>query len=370
MTQQENLRKTLRGETPAWIPFAPNFWQWFTHHQAMKTLPAELRDCKDYIDAMKVLGCDIFSRNISSGFRECNRKLTPQVTLSEEPIGQRKIVEYNTPYGTLRIIDQHQRALTTSHQEEYFVKDWAKDGDACNYLLDQLEYEWDEETCMNVIDKIGDDGIYNMPLAWSPLKMLHNLCGLEYTCYLVMDYPDVAKKLCDDYWQKLQPIFERVAKHPRVESVILMDNVDTPFYPPALLEEYWTPYLKKVTTLLHQHGKYLFVHGCGKLAKLAPQFVEAQITGIEGVAHPYLGDWCVREAQACHSRYIFMGGFSAQEQEEPDENIVRAFYRDYLATARKERFIFSSSCQTSIGTPWERIKLVRDICREWGGSPV
>ena len=50
-----------------------------------------------------------------------------------------------------------------------------------------------------------------------------------------------------------------------------------------------------------------------------------------------------------------------------DEKQVFDFYDDYLPAARKERFIFSSACNTAINTPIERLLLVREICREWGG---
>jgi uroporphyrinogen-III decarboxylase len=165
-------------------------------------------------------------------------------------------------------------------------------------------------------------------------------------------------------------VLKRLAAHPDVESVILMDNVDTPFYAPSLAAEYWSPYVKDAADLMRARGKYVFVHACGKLAGLAPQFAQTRVSGLEGVAHPPLGDWTAAQAQTCHPGFIFLGGFSAHEQEETRSDAsVRAFYREYLASAHKERFIFASSCQTAIHTKWERIKLVRDICREWGGAP-
>ena len=39
LTRQQNLRLVLAGQTPAWVPFAPNFAQWFHHHQKFASLP-------------------------------------------------------------------------------------------------------------------------------------------------------------------------------------------------------------------------------------------------------------------------------------------------------------------------------------------
>jgi hypothetical protein len=370
MTRKENLRLVLAGKKPRWVPFAPNFSQWFGHHRKFNLLPEELRGCGDYIDAMKALGCDIFSRNLDGGCRGENTTLTPRSTVVPGSTGPRRTTEYATPFGTLREVHQEQTSLSTGHQEEYCVKDWKRDGDALRYFLEQRRHRWDEEAFAATHAKVGGDGIVNVPFGVSPLKMLHGYLGLEYTCFFVMDEPAAAKALCDEFWQtQMRPVLHALANHPLVESAILMDNVDTPFYPPALAAEFWTPYVKEAAEVMRARGKTLFVHACGKLAGLAGEFSEARVSGLEGISHPPLGDWPAAAAQTCHPEFIFVGGFSAREQELLGDAQVRAFYREYLGAARKERFIFASSCQTSIDTKWERIKLVRDLCREWGGCP-
>ena len=370
MTRRDNLRLTLAGKIPRWVPFALNFAQWYEHHRRFESLPAELRGCGDYVDAMKALGCDIFSRNLDGGFRTGDAKLVQKVTTIPADTGPRTIVEYETPYGTLRGITQFQTRLTTSHTEEYLVKDWSADGDAFRCYLDQRVASWDEEAFDTVDRKIGDDGLVNVPVACTPLKFLHLTFGLEYTCLFAMDHPEAAEQICRTYWGQVWPVLEQLARHRRVESICLMDNVDTPFYSPALAGEFWAPYVRQTTELFASRRKTVFVHACGKLAGLNEVFATCGVSGLEGIAHAPLGDWSAVEAQRCHDRFIFIGGFSAHEQELPSDDEVRAFYREYLPRARKDRFIFSSSCQTSIATPWERIKLVRDICREWGGYPA
>ncbi|MCE9614329.1 MAG: hypothetical protein K8T26_08635 [Lentisphaerae bacterium] len=370
LTKRDNLRNVLTGGEPAWVPFALNFAQWFGHHRTFGTLPVDLRGCASYIQAMKVLGCDIFSRNLDGGYRERDTLLKAREHDVSASTGSRRTITYETPYGTLQMVRQQQVALSTSHEEEHFVKDWDRDGDAFRYLLDQRVYEWDEAVFDAVDREVGDDGLVNVPVACTPLKMLHNQFGLAYSCLFVVDHPEAAQSICDLYWAKLRPLLQRLAAHPRVASVILMDNVDTPFYPPALARLYWAPYVKEAAALMRANGKYLFVHACGKLAGLSPIFADCRVTGLEGVAHPPLADWTAPAAQACHPDFIFMGGFGAHEQESMGDAEVRAFYAGYLARASRRRFIFSSSCQTSIHTPWDRIKLVRDICRAWGGAPT
>ncbi len=369
LTKRENLRRVLAGEEPAWVPFAMNFAQWYQHHRRFGSLPPELRGCADYVAAMKVLGCDIFSRNIEGGFFERDTLLKAREVDETAPIGPRRTIVYETPYGRLRMIRQQQAALSTSYEEEHFVKDWARDGDAFRVLLEQRELDWDEAVFDALDRAVGDDGLVNVPAGCTPLKMLHHHFGLSYSCLFMVDHPAAAHALCECWWAKLRPVLERLARHPRVASVILMDNVDTPFYPPSLAREYWAPYVAEAATLMRAHGKPLFVHACGKLAGLRSVFAECRVSGLEGIAHPPLGDWTAAQAQACHPGFIFIGGFGAHEQEHMDDAALQAFYRDYLGQAQRRRFIFSASCQTSIHTPWERLLRVRDICREWGGSP-
>lgn len=370
ITRQENLRRVLRGDEPAWIPFAPNFYQWYCHHRAQGSLPAELRPCRDYIDAMQVLGCDIFSRNLESGFAWHERgPATSERVSTENALGTRIERIITTPHGSLSEISQEQRAISTGHQESYLVKDWARDGKAFRVWFDGLEPTWDERPFLENTRRIGDDGLVNLSFFQSPLKFLHNHFGLDYSCYFCADFPDEAKAICDELWARQRPLLVALAEHPQVASVILQDNVDTPFYPPRMVARYWAPYLADAVSILRPRGKHLFVHACGKLRGLARIFAEVGVTGLEGVSHAPLGDWSPAEATACHDRFVYVGGWSGHEQTMADEGAFRDHYARFLAAMPRRRTIFSSSCNTAIETPWERILLVRDLVRQWGGSP-
>lgn len=126
----------LRGETGQWVPCALNFLQWFDCHKKRGTLPQELQG-KTYIEAMKALDCDLFSRNIDGGWRTRNTSIEPRVTHIEEPFGRMRVMEFDTPHGTLRQVDQFQNEQYTNHTEEYPIKDWSADGKAAMYLMEQ-----------------------------------------------------------------------------------------------------------------------------------------------------------------------------------------------------------------------------------------
>jgi hypothetical protein len=369
LTRRENLLRVLRGQKPAWTPCSINLWQWYTHHKKFGTLPTELAGSSDQVDAMRRLGCDIFTRNAGGGLGL--RREGVEVLKTEEAgsQGPRHIMQIRTPHGELRGIVEDQTALTTSYAVEDLVKDWSRDGKAYLWMLQRESYAWDEQAYAQLDQRIGDDGIILTAIAHTPLKKLHIDFGLDYSSLFMIEEPDAAKECCDLYWSRLWPSIERVARQPSVHAAIFMDNFDTPFYSPALCELYWTPYVRQAAELLAAHGKPLFVHACGKLKISVPTFRDARVRGLEGMAHPPLGDFTPTDAKRMPDYFIYNGGFTAQEQVIKSDDQVRSFYRDFFRELGDfPRFIFGAACQTAINTPWERIKLAVQLCRQYGGN--
>lgn len=362
-SRRENLLAVLRGEEPDWLPLSINCKQWFEHHRALGDLPAELAG-GDYLDALLRLGFDIFSRNHDGGQRSfCDVPSDWQE--KETPLGRRQTVTDRTPYGELRRVRQEQRAIGTWHDELYPVRDWAEQGRALWYTLEHTTVDWDEEAFTAVRDRIGDAGVFLVPCAWTPLKQLHHVCGLDGACYAILDHRDEVAAYADAWWARcVRPLLARMAAHPRLDAVILMDNVDTPFYPPNIVARLWTPYVREATELLAAAGKTCWVHACGKLDGLRQAFADSGVSGLEGMPHPPLGDIDVVDAHAIHPGFIYNGGFGAHEQNGNEEQ-VRDFYADFLPRAGRRRFIFGSACNTAVQTPYERILMVRDLARNF-----
>ncbi len=54
---------------PDRVPFAPNIWQWFEYQRRHGLLPEELKECESHLDVMRVLGVDVFARNLVTDIR-------------------------------------------------------------------------------------------------------------------------------------------------------------------------------------------------------------------------------------------------------------------------------------------------------------
>lgn len=369
MTKRENLLRVLRGQRPGWIPCSINFSQWYSHHRRFNTLPEELRSTDSYVAAMKVLGCDLFTRNVEGGYRESFEGVEVRRRSVDGEQGPRTIGEIDTPHGTLRRIDEDQASQSTSYVVEDWIKDWPREGKAFLWLMERLKCGWDQNVFAATEEAIGDDGVLMVPIGCTPLKFLHKYFGLDYACLFVMDEPEAAKTICEMYWQRIWPVLQEMAGHPRVAAAILMDNVDAPFYSPELCKRYWTPYVRQAADLFAGSGKRLFVHACGKLRALKSTFIESHVHGLEGMAHPPLGDWRPGDSLDMPEPFIYNGGFTAQEQVLKSDDEIVAFYdRLFAELGEFPRFIFGAACQTTVHTPWERIKRVVQLCRE--NSPI
>lgn len=358
----------LHGESVDWTPVSINFAQWYGHHKKYESLPEEIRDLS-YIQAMKFLGCDIFSRNHPAGLREKRAGVEIQETESVTQMGRRVTSTFHTPKGKLISERQEQKEQSTWHDEVFLVKDWEEDGEAYRSLLESAKYEWDESVFESIQAEIGDDGIFNLPVWGSPLKRFHHDFGLEGTCYFLMDEPEQAKELAEIYWANLRPCLIRMSEHPEVHSIIIMDNLDTPFYPGSLTEEFWTPYVRDAAQIMKENGKSCWVHACGQLVGMLDEVKATRVTGLEGIAHPTLGDTHFSKYLELTGGMIYNGGFSAMEQRMETREELEKFYEDFFKDVVRNRFMMASACNTSVFTPWERIKEVVEITRAWGGSP-
>jgi uroporphyrinogen-III decarboxylase len=214
---------------------------------------------------------------------------------------------------------------------------------------------------------IGDDGVVFMAFACSPLKRMHQWFGLDGACLFMMDEPEAAGICSELYWSKVLPLIHEMAAEPRLPAANLLDNIDAPFYSPALCQRYWTPYVRQAVDIFEQHGKRLFVHACGKLRPLMNVFRESGVHGLEGMAHPPIGDFTPADAWAMPEYFIYNAGFSASEQVIKSDDEVRDFYRQFFAELNGlPRFIFGAACQTTVHTPWERIVMAVEQCRQYG----
>jgi uroporphyrinogen-III decarboxylase len=238
------------------------------------------------------------------------------------------------------------------------------------YWLEYTKWRLDAGALAAGLANVGNDGTIIFQLLPSPLKQFHWLAGQVNASYFITDHPQEMQELAEIYAERSLAYVEAVAGLPDIWVYEVADNLDSLFYPPRWFKQFCVPVLQQAARILHGRGKYLFVHACGKLKKLAPQYLEAELDCVEGQAPPPIGDWPLHEARALSEKLIVCGGMAAPEQELAGlgaAGAIDTYVKELFASmGDKRRFVFASSCNTSPRTPYANLVAFRDSAWRYG----
>jgi uroporphyrinogen-III decarboxylase len=183
-----------------------------------------------------------------------------------------------------------------------------------------------------------------------------------------MEQPEFARRIMDLH-ENAQLDLVRQTASGGVKVIMSMDNLDTMFQPPEYVEAYSASFYEKASAICHEHGAKFFIHACGGQKSNLKLINSLNVDGLEGVAFPPLGDVELDEAMRMTSdNFIITGGISAFETKDLKTKKEVFTYVENLFTRLKpykNRFIFSSSCNTAIDASWETIKNFRDAWLEY-----
>ncbi|MCZ7646297.1 MAG: hypothetical protein M5U26_13610 [Planctomycetota bacterium] len=356
------------GRTPDRAPFAPNIGQWFGAHKAKGTLPAELADCTDEVDAMKRMGCDIFSRRCGhfvtirrgNGIEAASEKLDAHTT--------RNVLR--TPHGELSSVSVFQPESHTSYEREHFWKDFEKEYPAIRYLTEHTAYEFDANAHRAADARVGDDGLAIVGAQQTPLKYFIQLAGAENAMVWLAEYPGAMRELAELHVERTLAFARQVANGDAF-GMMSMDNLCSLFYTPRLFDAWCRDYYARIGQVLHARGKFWCAHACGRVSTLRNRVADVQLDGLEGTPHAPLGDIELARFRdtIAYDRHVVWGGMTCHEQEFAADarGRIHAFVKGLFETLRPfHRFVFSSACNTSIRTPWDNLRHFQDACYAHG----
>ena len=388
------------------ICYAPNYWQWFTHHRNHGTLPAEIARCGSQLELIRWLGLDVFSRNIY-----CDPTRYWFGGLAEEIWGGVEVEEHRTTdgrdivtkktyrnkAGTLTEQLRYRFAESTLVQEKFLLDEPAPPLEAFVALararrwrfrrdrFDAVQREADcsrgapsprpldartptERRDYNSADvsKSESVAVVNAGELFSPLKLLHLAAGADKAVYLLADYPELCREAMDAH-EAAQLDLVRQMCAAGVTVMTAMDNLDAMFHPPHYVEQYSASFYEKASRICRENSAKFFIHACGQQRALLPLIGALGVDGLEGVAFPPLGDVALDEAlRLGGERLIITGGISAAEfQRLTTRDAVFEYVGELFARMKPyaHRFIFSASCNTPYTAPWQTIVWFRDAWR-------
>ncbi len=374
MTGRERLLAVVNGEIPDRVPFSPNIGQWFTAHKARGTLPTDLSGCENEVDAMKKMGCDIFSRRVSDATR---RVLGDGLKIERTPLreidpsgpeGTRTRV--CTPHGTLTSDSVFQPESHTCYERDYFWKDFKRDLPAVKYWVEHGDYHFDAERYREAEQRVGEDGLVIAYAQETPLKKLINLAGAQNALLWCFDDEAPVRELMEMHTEKCT-VFAREFAASDAFGMISMDNLDSKFFSPTFFDRFCSDHYSRIGTILHEAGKFFYAHACGSVSALKAHVAKVQLDGLEGAPHAPLGDIDLPEFRDTipYDRHIVWGGMTCHELEEPEgaKKRIREHVKMLFSRLRPfHRFVYSSACNTSIRTPYENLLYAQEACLEFG----
>ena len=375
--QLGNVELVLNNQKPSGFIFAPNFWQWFSHHQNHGILPEEIKHCESQLDMINWLGLDVFSRNIYCKQDEywfggiCDEIFDGvEVKISKHVENGDKITEkqYHCKSGILTERLRYVFNESTVVQKKFLITDYSEQSQLLEQFTASRKWRFNPLKFKAINDKVGDKGIVVVGEFFSPLKMLHIVMDPVQTVYFLMDQPDFAKNLLDMHENAQLELVRQCAAN-GVNAIMSMDNLDTMFHPPEYVEAYSASFYEKASTICHEYDAKFFIHACGNQRENLSLIASCGVDGLEGVTFSPLGNVELDEAmQMTPKNFIITGGISAMETRDlKSKEEVFAYVRNLFNKMRpyQNRFMLSASCNTSIDTKWETIKLFRDAWLEY-----
>ncbi len=358
--------------------YAPNYWQWLSHHRRHGTLPDEIAHCATQLELLEYLGVDVFSRNVYCDQTHCwygglceTQWEGVDVQQTETAAGNDLLIDriYRTVAGNLIERQRYDHVQSTLVQVEFTVDDYGSQLDAYEHLVHGRRWRFLAERYEKIQQRVGEGGIVIAGELFSPLKMLHFDLGAEDTTFLLLDHPDRAAELLAVHERAQLDLVRQMARG-GVPAMMAMDNLDTAFHPPKYVEQYSASFYEQASRICHEHGSTFFIHACGQQRANLKFIASLGVDGLEGVAAPPLGDVQFDEALAMTGdRFLITGGISAAETDRlQTRDAAFAYVRQLFDRLRPyaHRFVFAASCNTSISTRWEQLVWFRDAWREFG----
>jgi hypothetical protein len=377
ITRRERVKRVLQRKPPGRIVYAPNYWQWFAHHQNHGLLPPELAHCRTQLDLIRHLGLDVFSRNLYCDQQHCwygglAGEVWDGVEAREEVHleGRDRVITktYVTRRGKLTERLRYIFADSTLVQEVFPLDGAADPLGALQELMRARRWRFRPDRYAEEQARVGDDGLVVAGELHSPLKALHFLAGAVNATYLIADDEARVREIVALHEAAQLDLARQIAAA-GVPAMMAMDNLDAAFHTPSLIEKLSASFYEKASRIAHEHGSTFFIHACGR-QRTNLKFIDSLgVDGLEGVAFPPLGDVQLEEVMRLTSdRFLITGGISAMETERfqtADE--ARRYAEDLFGRMRPcaHRFMLAASCNTSIRTPWKVLQWLRDAWKDF-----
>ena len=351
MTSRERLLAALGGEQPDSVPVncyelvAYDWQSWYNQRASYKPLMDMVREKTDCVFMASLPAPP--SGNAADAVRgvESQSPGGRNITTKKRREGKTLFIEttYHTPKGELksshRIDDDIFTVWTLEHMlksiddiDKYLSFDW---GGANEFDLTEFA---------TVQTQLGQNGIM-MPSLTDAIGEVGEL--FELSRFLVLSITETAriKYFLDFIHQRQIAYLEKVLQagaDAGVNWAECLFRICGPEYatPPHLSPEYFamfvTPYVRRMSDILHQYGAKVRLHCHGKLGKVLDEIMKTEPDAMDPIEPPPDGDIELGQVKKQTGGKVCLFGnieMRLLERGEPEE--VRDFVIDALAQAKK-----------------------------------
>jgi hypothetical protein len=203
----------------------------------------------------------------------------------------------------------------------------------------------------------------------APLDHFLNLLGMEEGLMALLDKPEASLRLLDKVTQ--WSVALAVAQVRRGAHAIKISSpfAGMGFLPPHLYQEFVIPFERRIARAVKAEGALVYTHTCGAIGDRLELMVQSEISGIECLDPPPLGNVDLSEAVEKLNGKIFLKGNvdPVNTLLRGNADKVRADVTQILETAghAMDGFILSSACSIAPPVNPENIKLMVDLCRKF-----
>lgn len=203
----------------------------------------------------------------------------------------------------------------------------------------------------------------------APLDHFLNLLGMEEGLMALLDKPEASLRLLDKTTQ--WSVALAVAQVRRGAHAIKVSSpfAGMGFLPPHMYEEFVIPFERRIAQAVKAEGAFVYTHTCGAIGDRLELMVQSEISGIECLDPPPLGNVDLPEAVEKLNGKIFIKG-----NVDPVNTLLRGNADKIrgdvsqileIAGHTMEGFILSSACSIAPPVNPENIKLMVDLCRKF-----
>ena len=393
MTGRERMLAAIRGEPTDRMPWAPRLDLWYAANQRAGTLPATYRHAtlREMIDD---LGWDYHGvvpdfQDLRSPDDNADRALGiwnlwpvpvrivfEHVRRTVRRDGDRTIVRYETPHGTLRTVTVYDDAMraggvTISHVAERAFKS-AADYPALGHLFEHARAVPNVEGYEEFAGFVGERGI---AVGWgtvaaSPMHWVQReLMPIDVFFYEMHDRPAAMERLAEqvgELWDRLMAV---LLGGP-AGVVLVGANYDSMIQYPPFFQRHIVPWLGQAARDLHAQGKCLLTHTDGENQGLLDHYLACEIDVADSVCPAPMTKLTFREVRDVFAgRITIMGGIPsvALLPETLDDREFAAFLDGFFeACGRGDHLILGISDTTPPGADFARLRKIADRVEAFG----